>query len=300
MPGRSSSGKPRKTRTSAFGVSKREAHDSSAFYERRVYPARVHADPQPEGGTPAETGVGQAVAEEWCDRLYCQSSERMPLPEGSVALAFTSPPYNVGKEYDDDLDLGAYLGLIGRVGAEVYRVLKPGGRYVVNIANLGRKPYIPLHAYFYQAHMQAGFLPMGEIIWQKGQGANGSCAWGSWMSARSPRIRDIHEYLLVFAKSGYGREEKGTSDISREEFMSATLSVWNIAPESARRVGHPAPFPLELARRVIHLFSYTGDVVLDPFMGSGSTCVAAKELGRRYVGFDTQAEYVDLAQKRLG
>jgi DNA modification methylase len=296
MPGRSPSAKPRKTRTSAFGVSKREGHDSSAFYERSLFisPPPV-VDP-----SAALHQAGQPIPADWCDRLYCQSSESMPLPEASVALAFTSPPYNVGKEYDDDLNLSDYLGLIERVGREVYRALKPGGRYVINIANLGRKPYIPLHAYFYQVHMQIGFLPMGEIIWQKGQGANGSCAWGSWMSAKAPRIRDIHEYLLVFSKGDFGREEKGQSDISREEFMSATLSVWNIPPESARRVGHPAPFSLELARRVIRLFSYTGDVVLDPFMGSGSTCVAAKQAGRHYVGFDTQAEYVALAQKRLG
>ena len=136
---------------------------------------------------------------------------------------------------------------------------------MVNIANLGRKPYIPLHAYFYGVHMAAGFLPMGEIIWRKGKGANGSCAWGSWRSARAPRLRDVHEYLLVFAKDDYSRPERGESDIERDEFMEATLSVWDILPESAKRVGHPAPFPVELAARVIQLYSYVGDVVLDPF-----------------------------------
>lgn len=293
MPARPRSTRPRKTSTSAFGVSKREGHDSSSFYERSLYTPT----PVPTQETP--TAPAQPIPADWYDRLYCQSAESLPLPDESVALAFTSPPYNVGKEYDHDLDLNAYLGLIGRVGREVYRVLKPGGRYVINIANLGRKPYIPLHAHFYQVHMPLGFLPLGEIIWQKGQGANGSCAWGSWLSAKAPRIRDIHEYLLVFSKGGFAREEKGESDISRDEFMSATLSVWNIAPESARRVGHPAPFPLELASRVIRLLSYTGDVVLDPFMGSGSTCLAASRLGRHYAGFDTQPEYVALAHKRL-
>ena len=170
---------------------------------------------------------------------------------------------------------------------------------MINVANLGRKPYIPLHSYFYRAHMQLGFLPMGEIIWQKGKGANGSCAWGSWKSARSPRLRDIHEYLLVLAKGEFKRRERGESDITEEEFMQATLSVWNIPPESARKVGHPAPFPLELARRVIRLYSYVGDVVLDPFAGSGTTCVAAKCLKRRYVGFDISPEYCALAEKRL-
>jgi DNA modification methylase len=221
------------------------------------------------------------------------------IPEHGVALAFTSPPYNVGKEYDDNMPLDSYLALIREVADQVYRVLRPGGRYVVNIANLGRKPYIPLHAYFYGVHMAAGFLPMGEIIWRKGKGANGNCAWGSWRSARAPRLRDVHEYLLVFAKEEFSRPERGESDIERDEFMEATLSVWDILPESAKRVGHPAPFPVELAARVIQLYSYVGDVVLDPFMGSGTTAVAAIKHGRRFVGFEIEESYYQLAQKRI-
>jgi DNA modification methylase len=216
-----------------------------------------------------------------------------------VALSFTSPPYNVGKQYDDDMTLEDYLRLIKNVGKEVYRVLVPGGRYVVNIANLGRKPYLPINSFFYQIHDEIGFLPMGEIIWQKAAGANGSCAWGSYMSAKAPRIRDIHEYLLVFSKGDYSRAEKGESDISSEEFMESTLSMWKIPPESASRIGHPAPFPIELAARVIKLFSYVNDVVLDPFMGSGTTCLAAKKLRRHYVGFEIESEYIKLAEKRL-
>jgi len=140
---------------------------------------------------------------------------------------------------------------------------------------------------------------MGEIIWQKGKGANGSVAWGSWKSARAPRLRDLHEYLLVFAKGGFTRPDKGLSDITPDEFMAATLSVWEIAPELAKRVGHPAPFPVALAERVIKLYSFVGDVVLDPFMGSGTTCVAAKKNNRHYVGFDVSAEYCELAEARL-
>jgi site-specific DNA-methyltransferase (adenine-specific) len=181
----------------------------------------------------------------------------------------------------------------------VYRVLRPGGRYVINVANLGRKPYIPLHAHFHAIHNEIGFLPMGEIVWQKARGANGNCAWGSWKSARSPCLRDLHEYLLVFAKQAYTRPDLGESDLSPEEFMEATLSVWEITPESARRIGHPAPFPLKLAERVVRLYSYVGDVVLDPFMGSGTTCVAAAQLGRHYLGFDIVQEYCQIARKRL-
>jgi len=142
-------------------------------------------------------------------------------------------------------------------------------------------------------------LPKGEIIWQKGKGASGSCAWGSWRSAKAPRLRDLHEYLLVFAKQSYGRPDKGESTIDRDEFMAATLSIWDIPPESAKRVGHPAPFPVELASRVIQLYSYLDDVVLDPFLGSGTTCVAAKQLGRKYIGFDISEEYCSLARERL-
>ena len=216
-----------------------------------------------------------------------------------MALAFTSPPYNNGKEYDQDMSLEDYLGLIRRVAREVYRVLVPGGRYVINIANLGRKPYIPLHAHFYQLHMDIGFVPMGEIIWKKAKGANGSCAWGSWRSAKSPRLRDIHEYLLVLAKEGPTRPDRGVSDMSGEEFMEATLSIWEIPPESARKVGHPAPFPVALAARVIKLMSYVDDVVLDPFAGSGTTCVAAAQLRRHYVGYEIAEEYCALARTRL-
>ena len=285
---------PRKTKTSSFGVSKREGHDASVFYQRRLYDNAVQAETAqvPSSGTPPDLVT-------WADRIYCQSAEQIPLPDQSVGLAFTSPPYNVGKDYDVDLSLENYLEFIQRVGREVYRVLLPGGRYVINIANVGRKPYLPLHACFYQVHQALGFLPMGEIIWHKARGANASCAWGSWKSARSPRLRDLHEYLLVFAKSAFSRPEKGESDITGEEFMQSTLSVWQVKPESARKVGHPAPFPIELAERVIKLYSFVDDVVLDPFAGSGTTCVAARLHRRHYVGLDISPEYCALANRRL-
>ncbi len=316
----------KKTRTYDFGVSKRESHDASAFYARNMYGRggvaipRLLIDqsslPDPEQAasqallTPAgcieqpgrsvDSGMPDVTPAEWTDKIYCHTSEEMQhVPDHSVALAFTSPPYNTGKKYEPDLDLGAYLGLIRQVAEEVYRTLVPGGRYVINVANLGRKPYIPLHGYFYAVHTAIGFLPAGEIIWRKGRGASGNCAWGSWKSAKSPRLRDLHEYLLVFAKEEFSRPDRGESDISGEEFMEATLSVWEIPPERAKRVGHPAPFPVELATRVIRLYSYVGDVVLDPFCGSGSTCVAAKACGRHWVGYDIAAEYCDLTLKRI-
>lgn len=284
---------PKKTKTSSFGVSKREGHDSSDFYNRSMFDT-LQVTPPLE---PVNLTVPPLT--DWADKLYCLSSENMPIPDNSIALAFTSPPYNVGKDYDENITLDDYLGLIQRVGKEVYRTLRPGGRYVINIANLGRKPYIPMHSHFYRVHTEVGFLPMGEIIWQKGKGASGNCAWGSWKSAKSPRLRDLHEYLIVLAKESFSRPDKGESDIGGEEFMESTLSIWQIPPESAKKVGHPAPFPVELAARVIKLYSYVEDVVLDPFVGSGTTCVAAKLLKRHYVGVDIAPEYCELSEKRL-
>lgn len=284
------------TKTSEFGVSKRESHDSSDFYKRSMY-ENIFTEPATEQEVKS---IEVPQPGDWVDRVYLQSSTDMVgIPDNSVALAFTPPPYNVGKMYDDNLSLQEYLDLIKDVGREVYRVLRPGGRYVINIANLGRKPYIPLHALFYQLHWDLGFLSMGEIIWQKAKGASGSCAWGSWMSPKSPRLRDVHEYLLVFAKQAFSRPDKGQADIAKEEFMASTLSIWEVPAESAKRVGHPAPFPVELAARVIRLYSFVDDVILDPFNGSGTTCVAAVENHRHYIGFDISQEYVQLAETRI-
>ncbi len=283
------------TTTKVFGTGKREGHDASTFYNRKIFAANERS----LASHPVASAPIPPVSE-WADRIYNASSERMSdIPDRSVGLSFTSPPYNVGKTYESDLGMEDYLAMIRNVGKEVHRTLVPGGRYVINIANLGRKPYIPLHALFYEIHREIGFLPMGEIIWQKGKGASGSCAWGSWMSAKAPRLRDLHEYLLVFARDRFERPDKGNSDIERDDFMASTLSIWNIPPESARRVGHPAPFPLALAERVIKLYSYTGDVVTDPFNGSGTTCIAARQAGRHFVGYDVSSEYCQLANDRL-
>lgn len=287
----------KKTTTSSFGVGKRERHDASSFYSRSLYDG-MFAEPVSKKDL---KDIPVSPIGDWADKIYCMSSENMsPIPDNSVALAFTSPPYNVGKDYEGDVSLQDYLDLIRNVGSEVFRVLRPGGRYVINIANLGRKPYIPIHSFFYDIHSSIGFLAMGEIIWVKAEGAGGNCAWGSWQSAKSPRLRDVHEYLLVFAKQSFDRPENGKSDISSTEFMDATLSVWNnILSESATRVQHPAPFPVQLAERVIQLYSFIDDVVLDPFVGSGTTCVAANIRNRHYVGFDISPEYCKIAERRI-
>lgn len=290
------------TKTRKFGSGKRESHDAAEFYNRNLYKGvsfQLIADLLSKASQLKES-VAARPEEEWVNRIYCGSSQRMgEIPDQAVGLAFTSPPYNVGKEYDQDLTLNEYFRLILDVAREVYRVLVPGGRYIINIANLGRKPYLPLHAYFYLLHTAVGFLPAGEIIWQKGQGLGGNCAWGSWLSAKAPRLRDLHEYLLVFAKDDFSRPDQGSSDISRDQFLEATLSIWQIPPESARKIGHPAPFPLALADRVLRLFSYQNDIILDPFLGSGTTCLAARLSGRKYVGYELEPRYCQLAEERI-
>jgi modification methylase len=275
------------TATSSFGAGKREGHDSSAFYNRGLKEAVISAD----------TVVN--VAPE-IDRMWCHTAEAMTeLPDNCVALMVTSPPYHVGKDYDGEGDFANYLELLARVFTETYRVLVPGGRAVINVANLGRRPYIPLAAYIYDIMDRIGYLARGEVIWVKAKGAAGNCAWGSWRSAKNPSLRDLHEYCLCFSKGRFDRLNKGENTISSEDFMAATLSVWEIAPESARRVGHPAPFPVALPARFIELYTYKNDLILDPFMGSGSTAVAAILLGRHFVGYELSPEYQAMAEARI-
>jgi site-specific DNA-methyltransferase (adenine-specific) len=250
---------------------------------------------------PVHPGVETALPPEAADRIQPHTSEDMSeLPAGCVHLMVTSPPYNAGKEYDEDLTLDEYRALLRRVFAESYRVLASGGRACINVANLGRKPYVPLHAYLIQDMLDIGYQMRGEIIWDKGSSASSSTAWGSWRSAANPVLRDIHEYVLVFSKESFARKADGRRNtIARQDFLDWTKSVWSFPAASARRVGHPAPFPEELPRRLIELYTFGDDVVLDPFCGSGTTCLAAKRLERHFVGYEINPDYVRLAESRL-
>lgn len=278
------------TSTASFGAGKRESHDASSYYARRMNRPGELDDVGELADAPANV----------LDSVFVQSSESMEqLPDNCVALMVTSPPYNVGKDYDEDLDLDEYLGLLDRVFTETYRVIEPGGRVAVNVANLGRKPYLPLNHFAAGLLADIGFLLRGEIVWQKAKAAGGSTAWGSWQSAKNPTLRDIHEYVIVASKGPSRRVREGTDTITKEQFLQATVSVWDILPESARRVGHPAPFPVELPERLIQLYTFTDDLVLDPFLGSGSTAVAAVQSGRHYVGYETDADYAALAESRI-
>lgn len=282
------------TETSSFGSPGRIGHNSTRFYSAKLYK-----------GLPKEQKIKyfeNNIKDEFVNKNFCKSSEDMSeLPEASVHLMVTSPPYNVGKEYDEDLTLEEYLAFLKRVWQEVHRVLVPGGRACVNVANLGRRPYIPLHAYIIREMLELGFLMRGEIIWDKGASAAASTAWGSWKSPANPTLRDVHEYILVFSKGAFSRPNPAgrPGTISPEEFLEFTKSVWSFPAESARRVGHPAPFPVELPYRLIQLYTFKDEVVLDPFMGSGSTAIAALKAGRHFVGYEIDLKYLRLAEKRI-
>jgi modification methylase len=293
------------TSTSNFGVGKRESHDASAFYERFE--------------APTVSGDDDVAARYEIDEPFVEGDARCmdSIRANSVALVVTSPPYFAGKQYEEELEREGvpasyleYLEMLRGVFAECARKLEPGGRIAVNVANLGRKPYRSLSAdviHILQDDLK--LLLRGEVIWRKGEGAAGNCAWGSFRKAANPVVRDITERVIIASKGRFdrakGRVERETlglpseSTIDADEFMAATLDVWDIPPESARRVSHPAPFPVELPERLIRLYTYVGDLVLDPFMGSGSTMVAAARLGRRFVGYDLDPTYVDIARLRV-
>ena len=280
-----------KTKTASFGTTARLGHDASEFYKRNIYKAAPKAK--------AASVIEQRP--EVFDIIHKHDSRDMVhLPDNSVHLMITSPPYNVGKDYDEDLSLFEYKELLRGVMKETYRVLVEGGRACVNIANIGRSPYIPLHAYVIEIAQEYGFFMRGELIWDKGASAGTSCAWGSWQSASNPTLRDVHEYILIFCKGTFKRHPIKQNTIGRDGFIENTKSIWRFHAVSAKKIGHPAPFPIELPLRLIHLYSYAGDIVLDPFMGSGTTGKAAQESGRKYIGYEIEEKYIEIANKRLG
>ena len=296
----------RATTTSAFGVSRREGHDSSSFYARFTPPRLSDAETVNPPAAVDAIWVGDARAMDACGEVA----------DNSVALVVTSPPYFAGKEYEQAMGVGHvpadfadYLSMLHDVFAQCFDKLEPGGRIAVNVANLGRKPYRSLARDVIDILEGLGYLLRGEIVWRKSQAAGGSCAWGTYQRPGNPVLRDVSERIIVASKGRFDRaitaEERARAGlpsngtITMDDFVDATTDVWDLTAESATRVGHPAPFPIELPRRLIELYTYRGDLVLDPFMGSGSTGVAAVRPDRPYIGFDTDPAYVALAEARI-
>ena len=293
----------RPTKTSSFGAGKRESHDASEFYARFTPP---HISSDDAVRTPR-----------FADEVVVGDSRTMTeVTDASVALVVTSPPYFVGKDYEASVGQGGvpgdyveYLKLLADVFRCCVSKLEPGGRLAVNVANLGRRPFRSLSSDVIRIFEELGLLLRGEIIWQKGRRTSGSCAWGTFQSPANPVLRDVTERVVVASKGRFdralARKKRSQRDlpsvvtISRDEFMEATTDLWEIAPESARRVGHPAPFPVELPQRLIELYTYEDDLVLDPFLGSGSTALAALRTARRYVGYDLDPKYIELARDRI-
>ena len=240
------------------------------------------------------------------DQFFQKDSRTMQeIHDNTVSLIITSPPYNVNKaygEYGDNSGLDDYLQYLDEVWQECLRILRPGGRLCINIANIGRAPFIPLEAYIAERCIALGFFMRGQIIWDKGASVGASTAWGSWLSPSNPTLRDVHEHILVFSK-GTNQLKKaidsGDPDITKDEFLEYGKSIWVMTTANAKQIGHPAPFPIELPHRCIKLYTYPGDLVVDPFAGSGTTCIAAKDAGRHWIGYDVDKNWVDLANKRL-
>lgn len=295
------------TSTSNFGVSRREGHDASAFYDRFPVP-KVSEDNE--------------ISPHACEnKLWVGDARQMDsigeVADNSVALVVTSPPYFAGKEYEEAVGQGhipadyvAYLEMLHDVFKKCVQKLEPGGRIAVNVANLGRRPYRSLSADVVAILQdRLGLLLRGEVIWQKARGAGGSCAWGSFQRPGNPVLRDLTERVVIASKGRFDRAvtavERADQDLPSEgtafvdEFMEATTDIWEIRPESAARIGHPAPFPVELPQRLIDLYTYRGDLILDPFIGAGSTAVAAVRTGRYFIGFDTDKGYIKLARQRV-
>lgn len=303
------SGRERRTGTSTsnFGVGRREGHDASAFYDRFPLPAISTDDTLVLPYELPDLGCFLGDARSMDDRVR----------DGSVALVVTSPPYFAGKAYEEELGQGHipasyvdYLQLLHEVFATCVRKLEPGGRIAVNVANLGRKPYRSLSADVTAILQDLGLLLRGEVIWRKADGAGGNCAWGSFRSPSNPVLRDLTERVIIASKGRFDRAKTPADRkaggypyephlLTSDEFMAATLDIWDIPPESAKRVNHPAPFPVELPELLIKLYTYKDDLVLDPFLGSGSTLVAAARTERRGAGYDMDPTYIELARARV-
>jgi len=249
--------------------------------------------------------VNNELPSEYENKIICADSKEFlkKLPDNCIDIIFTSPPYNFGLDYDNHNDTAMwndYFDMLFAIFKEGIRVLKYGGRFVVNVQPL-YSDYIPVHHIISNFFIQNKMIWKGEIIWEKNNYNCKYCSWGSWKSPASPYLKYTWEFIEVFCKGDLKKSgKKENIDITDEEFKSWVVSKWSIAPErNMKEFGHPAMFPENLVERVLKLFSYKNDVVLDPFNGAGTTTVVAKKTGRRYLGIDISEEYCKTAQKRI-
>ncbi len=244
------------------------------------------------------------VPEEYTNKILCGDSEELlkNLPDNSVDIVFTSPPYNFGLEYAseaDDKKWENYFAKLFKIFDECIRVLKYGGRIIVNVQPLF-SDYIPTHHILGNYFMQKKMIWKGEILWEKNNYNCKYTAWGSWKSPSNPYLKYTWEFLEIFSKGTLKKEgQRENIDITAEEFKQWVIAKWSIAPErEMKKWGHPAMFPEKLVERALKLFSFKGDLVLDPFNGVGTTTAVAKKLGRKYLGIDISEEYCRIARKR--
>lgn len=242
---------------------------------------------------------------EFENKIVCADSLEYlkKLPDNCIDIIFTSPPYNFGLEYDthnDTAGWNAYYDMLFSIFRECIRVLKYGGRFVVNIQPL-YSDYIPAHHIISSFFLENKMIWKGEILWEKNNYNCKMCSYGSWKSPSSPYLKYTWEFIEVYCKGDLKKPGKAAdADITADEFKSWVVAKWSIAPERhMKEFGHPAMFPENLVERVLKLFSFKNDVVLDPFNGAGTTTVVAKKTGRRYLGIDISQEYCDTAEKRI-
>ena len=245
------------------------------------------------------------IPDKFTDTIICGDSHDVlkHLPDNCVDLIFTSPPYNFGKEYadtEDDLEWELYFDSLFSIFDECIRVIKYGGRIVVNIQPVF-SDYIPTHHIISRYFMDKCMIWKGEIIWEKNNYNCAYTAWGSWKSPSSPYLKYTWEFLEVFCKGDVKKDgDSKNADIDEDSFKAWVEAKWVIAPaQDMQKFNHPAMFPEELADRVLRLFSFKGDMILDPFVGVGTTCLSARFNGRRYLGVDISHEYCQTAEDRL-
>ena len=224
------------------------------------------------------------------------------IPNESVDLIVTSPPYNLDMPYNTYEDMNEYQEYLiwtRRWLLACWFMLKDDGRICINIpmdTNIGG--YNPAGADLIHIAKAIGYEYRSTVIWNK-QNIHKRTAWGSWMSASAPFVIAPVELIILLCKNQWKKKNKGESDITRDEFMLYTNGLWEFPGAPAKKIGHPAPFPVELPMRCIKLFSYVGDIVLDPFLGSGTTLIATRQSGRVGIGMDMDADYCSMALERI-